>query len=313
MLLSIIILLLGFILLIWSADEFTDNGAKVAKILHLSPLLIGILIFGFGTSAPEILVSSLAALEGNIDLSLGNALGSNIINIALVLGISALISPIIVSFGILKKEWLLLIGATILLGILLLDGFLSLWDGIILVITLVAILLLIAKTSKADTSISPIELNSNDLKKPWWVWLKLGFGLCVLMVSAQMVVWSGTNLAIEFGVSQAIIGLTLVAFGTSLPELAVVILSALKKQHDMIIGNIIGSNLFNTLAVVAMPGLIHPSNFDTLLFERDYPIVLGLTLLLFMVSYKLNKQHKINRLGGCILVGVVIYYLSILF
>ena len=307
MLLSIIILLIGFILLIWSADEFTDNGAKVAKILHLSPLLIGILIFGFGTSAPEILVSSLAAIDGNTNLSIGNALGSNIINISLVLGISALITPIFVSISVLKKEWGLLIAASILVGVLLLDGYLSRFDGVILMTTLLVFLLLIAKTSRVvDTPNLPV-------KKPIIIWLRLIIGLLVLVGSAQMVVWSGTNLANEFGISQAIIGLTLVAFGTSLPELTVAIMAAIKKQHEMVIGNIIGSNLFNTLAVMAMPGLIYPNHIDYHLFERDYPVVLGLTVLLLLVSYKFNAQHHIGRLGGLILILVTIYYLMILF
>lgn len=306
--LSIIILLLGFILLVWSADEFTENGEKVAKIFGLSPILIGILIFGFGTSAPEIFVSALAALEGDTQLSIGNALGSNIINIALVLGISALIMPIAITKSVLKKEWFLLIFASLLLGGLLFDGVLSRLDGVILLLVLVVILVYLAKTSRI-----PAEFDTKVPKKSAKIWLKLLLGLTVLIVSAKMVVWGGVNIATELGVSQTIIGLTLVAFGTSLPELAVSIMSVLKKQYQMIVGNVIGSNLFNTLAVMAMPALIHPGATDPSLWARDLPMVFGLTLMIGLLSYRHKQEGRIERWGGAALIGVLAYYLTLLF
>ncbi len=311
MLLSIVILVIGLILIGASANYFTNNGAKIAKLLGISPLLIGILIFGFATSAPEMLVSALAAIKTSTDLSIGNALGSNIINISLVLGISTLISPIIVPSGIFKKEWLILIITTIIVWYLLLDNMLGRADGLLLVIMLIVSLLLLIKlgtTSRSD-EIAHIKVDNTQTKK---IWTYLIISLLVLIIAAKAVVESGVDIARYLGVSEAIIGLTLIAFGTSLPELAVAISSAIKKQHQMIIGNIIGSNLFNTLAVMAMPALIYPNKIDPHFIERDYKIVFGLTLLLFLVAYKLSKQHKINRWGGLGLVFVGIYYIVLL-
>lgn len=312
MLLSITILIIGLFFLTKSADFFTNYGVKVAKLFNLSPLLIGILIFGFGTSAPEILVSSLAAIEHSTDLSIANALGSNIINISLVLGLGAIISPIQVHTNILKKEWIILMIATIVAWYLLSDNILNRPDGIILITLLAFALAFLSKTNTKPykVEVSNIQVDKSQSTK---IWLGLILSLIVLIISAEMVVYAGLDLARKFGISEAIIGLTLIAFGTSLPELAVAISSAIKKQHDMIIGNIIGSNLFNTLAVLAMPALIYPNMIDPHFLKRDYPIVFGLTVLLFLVAYKLSKSHQITRFGGMILVLSCLYYLGLLF
>ncbi len=313
-LLPIIALLSGFALLIWSADEFTENGAKIANIFKVSPLIIGLLIFGFGTSAPEMLVSGLAAMEGNTGLSIGNAIGSNIFNIALVLGISAVIAPIEVQENILKKEWLFLMAATLCSGFLLWDQRLDTTDGIILLIFLILFLTYTFKESKNKT-----HHEFDDLQQPVSkdqtikTWLMLLVGLVVLISSAKLVVWGGVEVAQAFGVSDLIIGLTVVALGTSLPELAVSIASVLKKQYEMVVGNVIGSNLFNTIAVLAIPGLIHPSDVPTEVMSRDYPIMLLLTILLFVVSYKFGKKHVINRFEGAVLISVFSWYMWQLF
>ncbi|HIL41888.1 MAG TPA: calcium/sodium antiporter [Gammaproteobacteria bacterium] len=314
MLQPIFALIAGFVFLVWSADEFTENGAKIANIFNISPLIIGLLIFGFGTSAPEMLVSGLAAMQGNTGLSIGNAVGSNIFNIALVLGVSAIIEPIRVNENILKKEWIFLLIATFCAGLLMWDNRLDLTDGLILLSLLALFFIYTINESKNkqheefDDLAKSIEKGSNTK-----VWVMLIVSLIVLISSAKLVVWGGSSLAKLFGVTDLIIGLTVVALGTSLPELAVSISSVLKKQFDMVVGNVIGSNLFNTLAVLAIPGIIHPTDLLPEVMERDYLVMLFLTFLLFLVAYKFRKNNIINRAEGFILVAVFCFYMWNLF
>ena len=308
-------LILGFALLIWSADEFTDSGAKVANIFNISPLIIGMLIFGFGTSAPEMLVSGLAAMQGNTGISIGNAVGSNIFNIALVLGVSAIIVPIKLNDDIIKKESLFLMVATICAGLLLYwDRRLDVVDGLILLSLLVLFFLYTFKQSKNKSHNEFEELeqsvNKSEITKTW---LMLIISLAVLVFSAKLVVWGGSSLAKIAGISDLVIGLTVIALGTSLPELAVSISSVLKNQFEMVVGNVIGSNIFNTIAVLAIPGIIQPSNVPAEVFSRDYPIMLLLTAMLFFVSYNFKKNNTISRFKGFILVSVFCYYMWILF
>lgn len=306
MLISALSLLIGFTLLVWSADAFTDNGAKIARIFNISPLIIGLLIFGFGTSAPEMLVSGLAAYDGHPELSIGNAFGSNIFNIGLVLAVAAIIHPVIVEKNVLKKEWLFLFLSTLVIGFLLMDGFLSFVDGSILLILLLLFLYYVFNESKKDNNLeNEVSEDTSKDQSKGKTWLLLIISLVILVSSARLVVWGGTNLALAFGVSDLIIGLTVVALGTSLPELAVAISSALKKQHQMIIGNIIGSNLFNSLGVLAIPGLILPFQIPSEVMSRDYIYMLIFTLLILIFSLKL----RINRFGGLILLTILASYL----
>jgi len=306
MLISVVSLLIGFTLLVWSADAFTDNGAKIARIFNISPLIIGLLIFGFGTSAPEMLVSGLAAYDGHPELSIGNAFGSNIFNIGLVLAVAAIIHPVIVEKNVLKKEWLFLFLSTLVIGFLLMDGFLSFVDGSILLILLLLFLYYVFNESKKDNNLeNEVSEDTSKDQSKGKTWLLLIISLVILVSSARLVVWGGTNLALAFGVSDLIIGLTVVALGTSLPELAVAISSALKKQHQMIIGNIIGSNLFNSLGVLAIPGLILPFQIPSEVMSRDYIYMLIFTLLILIFSLKL----RINRFGGLILLTILASYL----
>ena len=310
MLIPILSLLAGFLLLMWSADAFTDNGAKIARIFNISPLVIGLLIFGFGTSAPEMLVSGLAAYDGHPEMSIGNAFGSNIFNIGLVLGVTAIILPITVEKSVLKKEWLFLFLSTLIVGFLLLDGFLSFTDGLILISLLTLFLINVFRESKKNNLTDNDSLENNSQKNgKRRTWLLLIVSLIILVSSARLVVWGGTSLALSFGVSDLIIGLTVVALGTSLPELAVSISSALKKQHQMVIGNIIGSNLFNTLGVIAIPGLILPFQIPAEAMSRDYFFMLMFTLLVLILSMRL----KISRFGGFILLTALTIYLYQLF
>ena len=313
MLMSIISLVSGFVFLIWSADAFTNNGAKIANIYKISPLIIGLLIFGFGTSAPEMLVSGLAAYAGHPQLSIGNAFGSNIFNIALVLGITAIILPVQVKQDILKKEWLYLMLVTLVAGALIWDRHLNWVDGIIL-LGLLALFLIYtfveSKQSKhSEFENLAIEVNQAQKGKTW---LMLIVSFAVLLGSAQLVVWGGSELAAAFGVSDLLIGLSVVALGTSLPELAVSISSALKKQHEMVVGNIIGSNLFNTVGVLAIPSLILPFDVPEEVLTRDYPFMLALTVLLFVFSYKFKKEGVISRVEGAVLLALIGVYLYLL-
>ena len=315
MLISIISLVSGFILLIWSADAFTDNGAKIANIFKISPLIIGILIFGFGTSAPEMLVSGLAAFEGHPELSVGNAFGSNILNIALVLGVTAMIMPIKIELKVIKKEWFYLMFATLIAGLLLWDRHLGVIDGTILFGLLVVFLLYTFNESKKDHYEFDDLSSKIDIDQKGKIWSILLISFIVLLVSAKLIVYGGTSLAVQFGVSDLIIGLTVVALGTSLPELAVSITGAIKKQHAMVVGNIIGSNLFNTVGVLAIPGLISPLYVPEKLITRDYPFMLVLTTLifLFVASNKFSKESAISRLEGVLFIFILFFYLYLLF
>ena len=314
---SIIALVIGFIVLIFSAHKLTDNGSKIANIYKISPLIIGILIFGFGTSAPEIFVSLLAAFEGTPELAVGNAIGSNILNIALVLGITAMILPIEVNIDVIRKDGLFLIFATLAAGLLLWIGKdLSRIDGFILIILLAIFLWITYKDQKKDHHKFD-NLSSNvDINQKKEIWVKLFFALIFLLASAQLIVFSATKLADYYHVSDLIIGLTVVALGTSLPELAVAITSAIKKQHEMIVGNIIGSNIFNTLAVLAIPGLISPLKLQKELLITDYFYMLGLTIALavfFLYSPVTKMKDTISRLEGFGLIILLSIYIYIRF
>jgi len=295
----------------------TDNGSKIANIYKISPLIIGILIFGFGTSAPEIFVSLLAAFEGTPELAVGNAIGSNILNIALVLGITAMILPIEVNIDVIRKDGLFLIFATLAAGLLLWIGKdLSRIDGFILIILLAIFLWITYKDQKKDHHKFD-NLSSNvDINQKKEIWVKLFFALIFLLASAQLIVFSATKLADYYHVSDLIIGLTVVALGTSLPELAVAITSAIKKQHEMIVGNIIGSNIFNTLAVLAIPGLISPLKLQKELLITDYFYMLGLTIALaifFLYSPVTKMKDTISRLEGFGLIMLLSIYIYIRF
>ena len=314
---SIIALVIGFIVLIFSAHKLTDNGSKIANIYKISPLIIGILIFGFGTSAPEIFVSLLAAFEGTPELAVGNAIGSNILNIALVLGITAMILPIEVNIDVIRKDGFFLIFATLAAGLLLWIGKdLSRIDGFILIILLAIFLWITYKDQKKDHHKFD-NLSSNvDINQKKEIWVKLFFALIFLLASAQLIVFSATKLADYYHVSDLIIGLTVVALGTSLPELAVAITSAIKKQHEMIVGNIIGSNIFNTLAVLAIPGLISPLKLQKELLITDYFYMLGLTIALaifFLYSPVTKMKDTISRLEGFGLIILLSIYIYIRF
>ncbi len=315
MLLNILAILAGLAVLVWGADRFISGAAALANNLGVSPMMIGLTIVGFGTSAPEILVSCIAALDGNPGLAIGNAIGSNIANIGLILGVTALFIPLSVHSGVLKREYPLMLAISLISLALMWDGELGQLDGLALIILLVVILGWMVRSAKTGAS-DPIagEFDAeipHDTPTPRAVfWLVIG--LLALLLSSRALVWGAANIAAALGVSDVVIGLTIVAIGTSLPELAASIASALKNEHDIAIGNVIGSNLYNILAVLSLPGLIAPGPFLPEILSRDQPTMISLTVLLFLMGYSFGKSGRINRLEGLILLSIFVGYQSLL-
>lgn len=313
MLVYLLAVLAGFVLLVWSADKFVEGAAATARHLGVPTLLIGILIIGFGTSAPEMVVSAIAAYEGNPSLALGNALGSNIVNIALILGVTAVIASISVHSKIVKKEIPLLLLIMLVCGYVLLDYRLTLTEGILLLIGFFALIIwsvFAAVKSKGDLLEDEMqaELKAHAMTlKAGIVWLV--FGLILLILSSRVLVWGAVGTAREFGVSDLIIGLTIVALGTSLPELAASVIAAKKGEHDIAIGNIVGSNMFNILAVVGISTIISP--MDTIASEvlyRDWTVMFVLTVALFAMAYRANGENgNITRSKG---MGLIFCYIA---
>ncbi len=318
MVLAIVSLVGGLILLVWSADKFVDGACGVAKHFGMSPLLIGMVIVGFGTSAPEMVVSAFSAVEGNPGIALGNAYGSNITNIALILGLTALLKPITVQSTVLKKELPLLALVTILAAALVYDGDVTRLDAIIFLVVFAIIMtwtIYQGLHTKNDTLGEDFaeedEKIAIPIKKAWF-WLLVGLG--VLVGSSRLVVSGAVTIATALGVSDLIIGLTIVAIGTSLPELASSLAAIKKGEHDIALGNVLGSNLFNTLAVVGIAGSISPMEVGPELFSRDIAIMGALTLSLFLFGFAFNKNRpgRINRVEGAFLLLVYIAYIGYL-
>jgi cation:H+ antiporter len=311
----------GLALLVWSADRFVEGSASTARHFGMPPLLIGMVIVGFGTSAPEMVVSALAASQGNPGIALGNAYGSNITNIALILGLTALISPIAVHSQVLRKELPILNAVTVLAGWQLWDGDISRFDALVLLgvfAGLMAWTIWQGARKKADTLGSQVEQELEVREMPirraiFW----LVVGLVLLIVSSRILVWGAVEIAHGFGVSDLIVGLTIVAVGTSLPELASSIIAARRKEHDIALGNVLGSNLFNTLAVVGIAGTIHPLAVGPEVFSRDILVMALLTVSLFAIGYGFRGPGRINRIEGAALlacyVGYTVYLISTVF
>ncbi|MCW8827540.1 MAG: calcium/sodium antiporter [Gammaproteobacteria bacterium] len=316
---SFLAIVAGFALLVWGADRFVIGASATARNLGVSPLIIGLTIVGFGTSAPEMLVSAMAAWAGNPDMGIGNAIGSNITNVGLVLGITALVTPLSIRSETLKREFPLLFAVMLIALALLLDGEMNRYDGIILLIgmaMLVYWMVALGLRERRDNG-DPMEseyideIPSHMPMKLAIFWLLLG--MVVLLGSSRLLVWGSVNVAQWFGVSDLIIGLTIVAIGTSLPELAASVMSALKGEHDIAIGNVLGSNMFNLLAVLGMPGLIQPGATPAELMLRDFPVMIGLTIALFLMGYGFLRPGRISRLEGLLLLAGYLGYLGLLY
>tara|TARA_Y100001001_G_scaffold160555_1_gene183385 strand:- start:468 stop:1451 length:984 start_codon:yes stop_codon:yes gene_type:complete len=305
MLLPSVVVALGLVGLLWSADRFVGAAAATAYRAGMSIMLVGMTIVSIGTSAPEIVVSVMASLDGAPDLATGNALGSNIANIALVLGVTALVVPIPVRFTIVRRELPLLLGATGLAGYALADGSLDRLDAALLIALLVFSLWWLFRADEAEQEMAD-DIPGMALGKAIG-WLVLT--LAVMIASSRALVWGATELARTFGVSELVIGLTVVAIGTSLPELAACVASALKRHHDLAIGNVIGSNLFNMLAVLPVPALLAPGVTDPAAAGRDFPVMLGLTLLLAALLLW-QRRGRLGRWIGALLACTYALYLT---
>nr|WP_232726376.1 calcium/sodium antiporter [Mariprofundus ferrinatatus] len=311
-------ILSGFALLVWSADRFVEGAAATARLFGMPSLLIGMVIVGFGTSAPEMVVSAMAALDGNPSLALGNALGSNIVNIGLILGVTALIAPIAVHSNIVRKELPLLLAIGALLGLLLWDNSLTGIEAMLLLggfLSLLGWSVFSALRGRGDTLESEMEMELEVHAMPLGkalFWLLAG--LILLIVSSRVLVWGAVAIAEAMGISDLIIGLTIVALGTSLPELAASVIAARKGEHDIAIGNIVGSNMFNTLAVVGIAGAIAPMSAITPeVLLRDWSTMMALTVALMFMAYGFrNGAGRINRLEGTLLLLAFIAYNSYL-
>lgn len=317
MTLLLLSLVSGLVLLIAAAERFVFGASALAHNLRVSPLLIGVVIVGFGTSAPEMLVSGIAAWQGKPGLAIGNAIGSNITNIALILGLAAVIRPLSVHSQVLRRELPILLAAMLICWVLLANGRIDRLDGIMLLLAFGAMIfwmISVARRGRLE-GLDPLAAlpeggaQTSNIRAVTW----LIIGLVVLLASSRLLVWAAVELAGFWGVSDLVIGLTVVAVGTSLPELAASMTAAIKGMDDIAVGNVVGSNTFNTLAVLGLPGVISPGPFAPEVLTRDVPIMVLLTLALFAMGYGLGHAGRINRVEGAVLLGSFLGYQWLLF
>lgn len=314
MLQSSAILIVGLILLVWSAERFVSGAAVTAANLGVSKIVIGLTIVSIGTSAPEILVAISASLEAAPKLAIGNAIGSNIANIGLVLGVTAIAAPLPFSHEIVKNEVRWLIGATLLGLFCLANLFLGSLDGLLLLAGLGLILYLMFAKQRLQPQLHGVVVNDELDQIPAMpthrgvLWLV--FGLLLLLLSAQLVTQEATKIAQLLGIDELIIGLTIVAIGTSLPELAASVSAAVKGHADIAIGNIVGSNILNVLAVLSVPALMHPIGIDSVVLWRDYGAMTTLTLALVIFAL---CRGSISRLEGALMLTIWLGYNVILY
>ena len=302
--------------LVWSSDKFVEGAAAIANHAGMSPLLIGMTIVSLGTSAPEIVVSIMASLSGSGELAVGNALGSNITNIGLVLGITLIIRSITIDASTTKRELPQMVVVTLLAGALMIDGVLSVTDGALLILGLSIFLTLLARRGEAPEG----GMDNDSTLTPLKAWGVFTIGLALLVISSRLLVVGAVNIAMALGVSELIIGLTIVAIGTSLPELAAAVMSALKGHSDIAIGAIVGSNVFNLLVVLAGPGLFGPLTLNASVMTRDWPVTMlttGTLMMLAWLAYQNANGDKkgngeLGRASGVLLVTMYTAYIGLL-
>ena len=314
--LPVLALIVGFVALVWSADRFVSGAAATANNLGASKILIGLTVVSIGTSAPEILVALAAAIEGTSILAVGNAIGSNIANIGLVLGVTAMVAPLPFSASVLKVELPWLIGVTLLALWCLHDLHLGVVDGLLLVAGLSLIIHRLVRSQRRRPELPEAiqeELEGLEDLPMGRALVYLIVGLAVLLASAQTLVWAATEVAEYLGVSELIIGLTVIAIGTSLPELAATLAAAIKGHPDIAIGNVVGSNILNILAVLAVPALITPVGLEIHVLWRDYGMMAALTLLLVLFAYGFGSRPIITRFEGCVMALAWIGYNVLLY
>ncbi len=312
MLVNILLIIAGLILLMWGADRFVHGAAAAARNLGVAPLLIGLTIVAFATSAPEILVSVVASLEKQPGLAIGNAIGSNIVNIGLVLGITAMIRPIEIESATLRREMPALLAVTLLTVSLFLDAYLSRMDGIVMLTGLVIVMFWLARLGTRSAANDPINMDfkaeiPTDVRMSMAiVWLVVGLG--TLLIGAELLVNGAIGVATELGISEVVIGILVVALGTSLPELAVSLASALKGEYGLAIGNIVGSNIFNLLAVIGIAATIEPSALPPTVLSLHIFVMVAFTLVLFAMTYDYDERSELSRLEGAALLAAFLAY-----
>lgn len=305
--------------LVWGADRFVVGSAATARNLGVAPLVVGLTIVGIGTSAPEMLVSAVAAWQGNGGLSIGNAIGSNITNVALVIGAAAITRPLVVHSKIIRRELPLLLAIMAVVLVLMLDGTLGRWDGALLLGGMAALLAWITyqgvrgRRDEIDPLVAEYEAEIPEGMPTGRALVWLLVGLVVLLGSSHLLVWGAAHLTTHFGVSDLVIGLTVVAIGTSLPELAASVTAALKNEHDIAVGNVVGSNMFNLLGVLGLPGLIAPGPFDPAALNRDVPVMIGLTVILLLMARGFGEHGRLSRVQGALLVAAFAGYLAVVY
>ena len=282
--------------------------------LGVKPLVIGLVIVGFGTSAPEMLVSGLASWLGSALLGVGNAIGSNTTNVLLVLGVAACIRPLKLSSGVVRREVPVLFLIMALAAGLMWDGVLSRVDGIVLLLSMFAMVAWVGVQGMSEGRDDAEMADGFDVhgisiaKATIWV----GIGFVCLLVGSRALVWGAVEIATAFGVSELVIGLTMVALGTSLPELATSIVAAQKNEHDIAVGNVIGSNMFNLLGVLGLPGLIAPGSLESSVMTRDYPFMVAATLVLVLLAVR-GGRYEIRRPAGVLLLLAYVAYIASIF
>lgn len=320
MALAIVATFLGLLALAWSADKFVSGASAIASYLGMAPLLVGMIVVGFGTSAPELVVSGFAAAGGNPEIALGNALGSNIANIGLILGVTAILLPVAVHRGVLRRELPLLLAITLVLAATMLDGETSRIDAVVLLLVLGAQLMWSIRAGRRaqraavadplEVEVEERELTTGLSRRAAWAWT-LG-GIALLVVSSRLLVWGAVGIAERLGWSDLVIGLTVVAIGTSAPELAAAVVSARRGETELVLGNVIGSNIFNTLAVVGVAGLIAPAVNEPQALTRDVPVLLAMTAALVLMGYHRTRTGRINRVEGAVLLAAWLGYTAFL-
>jgi cation:H+ antiporter len=302
----------GLVLLIWGADRFVHGAAATARNLGVAPLLVGLTVVAFATSAPEILVSVVASMRGEPGLAIGNAIGSNIVNVGLVLGCVAIVRPIQLRSATLRREMPALLAVTLLTVSLFLDSFLSRVDGLVMLTGLVIVMIWLARLGFRSAPSDPIkaeyeaEIPENVSMPMALFWLALGLG--TLLVGAQLLVDGSIEIARILGVSEVVIGILLVAFGTSLPELAVSLVSAMKSEYGLAIGNIVGSNIFNLLAVIGIAATVHPAALAPSVLSLHIFVMVAFTLVLFAMTYDYDGKSELSRVEGAALLAAFIAY-----
>ncbi|MDH3747825.1 MAG: calcium/sodium antiporter [Gammaproteobacteria bacterium] len=317
MLVNVVEVIGGLALLVWGADRFVHGAAAGARNMGVAPLLIGLTVVAFGTSSPEILVSVVAASRGDAALAIGNAIGSNIVNIGLVLGCTAMFRPIMLRSATLRREMPALLAVSLLTVALFLDNYLSRVDGLVMLAGLVIVMIWLARLGLVSAASDPLvedfeaEIPTNVSMKMAVVWLLIG--LVTLLGGAELLVEGAIEIAEALGVSQVLIGVTLVALGTSLPELAVSLVSVMKNEHGLAVGNIIGSNIFNLLAVIGIAATIQPSTLPSSVLSLHVFVMVAFTLVLFAMTYDYDGKNELSRVEGFALFAAFIAYMSYVF